>query len=72
MVGIYVKEGESIEFALKRFKKDCVNAEILTEIKKREFYEKPSLVRKREKEVLRRKIEKKKRILKRKESLNTK
>ena len=48
MVGIIIKEGESIEAALRRFKRDCANAGILSEIKKREHYEKPSLVRKKE------------------------
>ena len=72
MVAIYIKEGESIEFALRKFKRDCIYAGILSEIKRREFYEKPSLVRKREKQILKRKIRKRNKMLKRKESLNTK
>ncbi|WP_030001141.1 30S ribosomal protein S21, partial [Leptospira interrogans] len=32
MVGIIVKDGESIESALKRFKRDCANAGIMSEI----------------------------------------
>ena len=45
MPGIRVKEGESIESALKRFKKATEKAGILSEIRKREHYEKPSVKR---------------------------
>lgn len=68
MIGIYVKEGESIDSALKRFKKECVNAGIQSEIKKREFYEKPSEIRKRKKEAADRKRRKKLLMLMKKES----
>lgn len=47
MVGIIVKDGESIESALKRFKRDCANAGIMSEIKRREYFEKPSIKRKK-------------------------
>src|ERR1700738_2435908 len=47
MPGIRVKEGESIESALKRFKKATEKAGILSEIRKREHYEKPSVKRKK-------------------------
>jgi small subunit ribosomal protein S21 len=67
MVGIIIKEGESIEAALRRFKRDCANAGILSEIKKREHYEKPSLVRKKAIDTARRKRDKKKRIFAKKE-----
>lgn len=43
MPGITLREGESFEGALRRFKKQCEKAGILTELKKREFFEKPSL-----------------------------
>lgn len=46
MAGIILKEGESFEGALRRFKKQCEKAGILTELKKREFFIKPSLKRK--------------------------
>ncbi|HET9752772.1 MAG TPA: 30S ribosomal protein S21, partial [Myxococcales bacterium] len=42
MPGVRVKEGESFENAMKRFKKQCEKAGILSEIRKREHYEKPS------------------------------
>ena len=47
MPGVKVHEGESIDKALKQFKKQCEKSGILTEIKKRENYEKPSVKRKR-------------------------
>jgi small subunit ribosomal protein S21 len=47
MTGVRVKEGESFESAMKRFKKSCEKAGILSEIRKRESYEKPSVKRKK-------------------------
>src|SRR5438094_463277 len=47
MTTIRVKDGESIEGALKRFKKATEKAGILSEIRKREHYEKPSVKRKK-------------------------
>ncbi len=42
-----MREGEPFEAALRRFKKQCEKAGVLTELKKREHYEKPSVRRKR-------------------------
>ena len=47
MAQIRVKDGESIESALKRFKKATEKAGILSEIRKREHYEKPSVKKKK-------------------------
>lgn len=47
MTSVRVKDGEYFEGALKRFKKIVEKAGILTELRKREFYEKPSVKRKR-------------------------
>ncbi|MEZ4704786.1 MAG: 30S ribosomal protein S21 [Bdellovibrionota bacterium] len=47
MTGVRVRDGESFESALRRFKKQCERAGILSEIRKREFYEKPSVRRKK-------------------------
>jgi len=44
---VRVLEGESFENALKKFKKQCEREGILSEIKKREHYEKPSVKRKK-------------------------
>ena len=47
MPDIKIRKGESIDSALRRFKRECEREGILTEIKKREHYEKPSEKRKR-------------------------
>jgi len=39
---VRVRENESFENALRKFKKQCEKEGILSEIKKREHYEKPS------------------------------
>ena len=41
--------GESFESMFKRFKKGCEKNNTLLEVKRREFYEKPSSIRKRSK-----------------------
>lgn len=38
-----IKDGESFEAAFRRFKKSCEKAGILSEVKKREHFEKPSV-----------------------------
>ena len=47
MPTIRVKEGENPEYALRKFKRSCEKAGILTELRRREFYEKPTAERKR-------------------------
>lgn len=47
MTSVRIKDGESFEGALRRFKKIVEKAGILTELRKREFFEKPSIKRKR-------------------------
>lgn len=47
MPTIRVKEGENYEYALRRFKRSCEKAGVLTELRRREFYEKPTAERKR-------------------------
>jgi len=44
---VIVRDGESFESALRRFKKQCERTGILSEIKKREDYEKPSVKKKK-------------------------
>ncbi|MCX5777570.1 MAG: 30S ribosomal protein S21 [Candidatus Firestonebacteria bacterium] len=58
MVEVIVKSDESFESALKRFKRKCQTEGILTEIRKREFYEKPSEKRKKKEEAAARKLKK--------------
>jgi len=50
---IEIGQNESIESALKRFKKKIQKAGILSEVKKRERYEKPSVKKRRKSEAAR-------------------
>ncbi len=54
MSAVRVRENESFESAIKRFKKQCEKAGILSEVRKREHFEKPS-VRKKKKAIAARK-----------------
>jgi len=47
MPGVRVRDNESFEGALRRFKKQCEKSGILSEIRRREYYEKPSVQKKR-------------------------
>ena len=49
---IKVRENESFDVALRRFKRSCEKAGILAEVRAREFYEKPTTIRKRENATL--------------------
>ena len=53
MSEVRVKEGESLENALKRFKRSCVKAGVIAEVKKREHDVSPSLKRKQKSEAAR-------------------
>ncbi|MDO5713574.1 MAG: 30S ribosomal protein S21 [Tissierellia bacterium] len=55
MSEIRVGENESLDNALKRFKRQCANSGVLKEVRKREHYEKPSVRRKKKSEEARRK-----------------
>ena len=46
MAEIRVKDNESLDSALRRFKRQCARAGVLNEVRKREHYEKPSVKRK--------------------------
>ena len=47
MPGIRIRENEPFDVALRRFRRSCERAGVLTEVRKREYYEKPTTVRKR-------------------------
>ena len=47
MPSVRVKENEPLDVALRRFKRSCEKAGVLSEVRRREFYEKPTSVRKR-------------------------
>ena len=53
MSNVIVKENESLDSALRRFKRNCAKAGIQQEIRKREHYEKPSVKRKKKSEAAR-------------------
>jgi small subunit ribosomal protein S21 len=53
MSEIKVGENETLENALRRFKRKCARAGVLSEVRKREHYEKPSVKRKKKSEAAR-------------------
>ncbi len=53
MSEVRVKENESLDSALKRFKRQCAKAGVLAEVRKREHYEKQSVKRKKKSEAAR-------------------
>jgi len=48
---VRIRENESLESALKRFKRQCARSGVLQEVRKREHYEKPSVKRKKKAEA---------------------
>ena len=53
MAEVRVKENESLDSALRRFKRQCARSGVIAEVKKREHYEKPSVKRKQKSEAAR-------------------
>ena len=53
MAEIRVKENESLDSALRRFKRQCQRSGVLAELRKREHYEKPSVKRRKKSEAAR-------------------
>lgn len=49
MPKVRLREGEDAEFAIRRFKRSCEKAGILTELRRREYHEKPTAEKKRKK-----------------------
>lgn len=49
MPSVRIRENEHFDAALRRFKRACEKAGVLTELRRREFYEKPTQERKRKK-----------------------
>ena len=62
MPSIRVRESDSFENALRKFKKQCERDGVLSEIKKREHYEKPSVKKKKKALAARKKALKKVRV----------
>ena len=57
MSEVHVKDGESLENALKRFKRSCAKSGVLAEVRKREHYESPSVKRRKKSEAARKNVE---------------
>ncbi|HBH94202.1 MAG: 30S ribosomal protein S21 [Ruminiclostridium sp.] len=53
MAEVRLGKNESLETALKRFKRSCARDGVLAEVRKREHYEKPSVKRKKKSEAAR-------------------
>lgn len=53
MSEVRVGKNESLDSALRRFKRTCQKAGVLSEVRKREHYEKPSVKRKKKSEAAR-------------------
>ncbi|MFC1501277.1 30S ribosomal protein S21 [Elusimicrobiota bacterium] len=59
MVNVRVRDGESIEDAIRRFKRECERNGVIKEIRKREYYKAPSVLRKERLAETKRKIRRK-------------
>ncbi|WP_353894347.1 30S ribosomal protein S21 [Proteinivorax hydrogeniformans] len=55
MAEVKIGKNESLDNALRRFKRTCQRSGILSEARKREFYDKPSVKRKKKSEAARKK-----------------
>ena len=53
MSEIRVRENDSLESALRRFKRQCARSSVIAEVRTREHYEKPSVKRKKKAEAAR-------------------
>ena len=62
MAYIKIRENEAFEQAFRRFKKSCEKSGILSEVKKREHYEKPSIRKKKKSINARKRLAKKSRM----------
>ena len=63
MTTVIVEPGEPFELALRRFKKQCEKTGLLSELRKRQHYEKPSVKRKRKALAARKKAKRRERSL---------
>ena len=53
MSEIYVKENESLDNALKRFKRSCAKSGVLADLREKEYYQSPSVKRRKKSEAAR-------------------
>ncbi len=59
MALVKIRDGESFESAFRKFKKSCEKAGILSDVKKREHFEKPSVAGKKKSIAARKRAHKK-------------
>ena len=59
MPSVRVRENEPFDIALRRFKRACEKAGVLSEVRSREYYEKPTTERKRKKAAAVKRLQKK-------------
>lgn len=59
MPGIFLDDSDNFDVALRRFKKQVEKAGVLSELKKRQHYEKPSVMKKKKKAAARKRLLKK-------------
>ena len=53
MSEIRVKEGESLDNALKRFKRSCQKSGVMNDLRRKEYYQSPSVKRRKKSEAAR-------------------
>ena len=53
MSEIYVKENESLDNALKRFKRSCAKEGVMSDLRRKEYYQSPSVRRRKKSEAAR-------------------
>ncbi|MCL2158891.1 MAG: 30S ribosomal protein S21 [Oscillospiraceae bacterium] len=53
MAEVKIKPDETLDSALRRFKRSCAKSGVLAELKKRQHYDKPSVKRKKKSEAAR-------------------
>ncbi|MDR2421168.1 MAG: 30S ribosomal protein S21 [Oscillospiraceae bacterium] len=53
MSEVHIKDNESLDSALKRFKRNCMKAGVLSDLRKREYYQSPSVKRRKKSEAAR-------------------
>jgi len=50
---VHVKDNESLDSALKRFKRNCAKSGVLSDLRKKEYYQSPSVKRRKKSEAAR-------------------
>jgi small subunit ribosomal protein S21 len=53
MAEVRVKDGESLDSALRRFKRNCAKSGVLADLRKKEYYQSPSVRRRKKSEAAR-------------------